>query len=247
MYICTCSGLLMRCGATCPVRTSQSTTLLVSEESINIVVHIYLHYEMSLLFISLSPGNSSLPISIKPFSAKILLHMRISLIFVFFCLYLISDYVCDQPTPDPPHMPLPIPSPTTLKCKIASNYNTFQISILVFGVITLFWLSFIYLCKHVRFVTFNSNLNLRTRRENSKSPSCVWTLLSLTMLGLLLSEYPEDIMLFFITCFDFSIIVGLITLKLNKIISQICFCTVVIFTFSTAVSPIAYNLCLVVF
>ena len=126
-----------------------------------------------------------------PFSA-----WRTSLIFVFFCIYFISDYVCDQSIQHSPSFSLPVPSTTTLKCKIATNYIICQISILVFGTITLFWLLFIYLCKNVRFVKFNANLNLCAHSRNLKSPNCVWTLLSLIMLGLLVSEYPEDLMFF---------------------------------------------------
>ena len=172
--------------------------------------------------------------------------MHISSIFVFFCLYLLFDYFCDKPTQVPPHAPPPLPSSTVLKCKIVTNYDTFQISILVFGAIILLSLFFLYLCNHVRFVTFNTNLSLCTQRNTSKSPSCIWTLLSLILFGLLLSEYPEDLMFFFTTFSNFSRIVDS-TLKLNKIISQILFGTVAIFMFSTAVTPITCILCLVVF
>ena len=80
-------------------------------------------------------------------------------------------------------------NPNLKKQKIEINCcNILQIFIFGFGLITLFWLFYLDLCNHVRYVRFNTNLSTCNRREQSlKSPICFLTYLSFIMLGLLLS------------------------------------------------------------
>ena len=68
------------------------------------------------------------------------------------------------------------------KNKIEINgYNILQIFFLGFGSVTLFWLSYLHLCNHVRYVTFNTDLNLFSKKKAIlKSPQYIWTYLSIT-------------------------------------------------------------------
>ena len=50
-------------------------------------------------------------------------------------------------------------------------FNLFQISIVCLGLVTMFWVCFINLCSHVRYVKFNTDLNLL---YNVKMGLCLW-------------------------------------------------------------------------
>ena len=136
------------------------------------------------------------------------------------------------------------------KCKIELNgYNIIQIHILCLGIFTLLWLSYLHLCNHVRYVSFNTNLNLYSKKKNIlEFPKCIWTYLSLIFIGLLLSECENEQILLFIICMnpDFGSVFNL-ALKFRKLISWTLFRILSIYMFSMAVTPAACILCLMVY
>ena len=73
------------------------------------------------------------------------------------------------------------------KCKIEINsYNALQNVIFVFGLVTLLCLFYLYLCHHVCYVAFSTNLNLYSVKKSILiSPHCICIYLSLLILGLL--------------------------------------------------------------
>ena len=76
----------------------------------------------------------------------------------------------------------------------------FQISIVCLGLVIMFWVCFLNLCSHVRYVKFNTDLNLLYSAKMNSVPServCVYV--SYIMLGLLLSECDYDQIMLFIT------------------------------------------------
>ena len=131
---------------------------------------------------------------------------------------------------------------------VLNSYNIFQILILGFGSVALLWLSYLHLCNHVRYVTFNTNLNLHCKNKTIKSPQSIWTFLSVIMFVFLLSQCEKDQILFFIihTNSNFGSVIDL-ALKFSKIILWTIFGTIIIYIFSVADTPAAWILCLMVF
>ena len=131
---------------------------------------------------------------------------------------------------------------------VINCHNIIQIFILGSGLVTLLWRSYLHLCSHVSYVAFNTNLNLYNKKKTIRSPQCFWALLSLILLGLLLSECgKEQILLLIIhTNPNFGSVVNL-ALKFSKIISWTIFCTLLIYMFSISVSTPACVLCLMMF
>ena len=143
----------------------------------------------------------------------ILLTMRhlTSLLFLFRVIFLFSNYIiinyisfsdCDIPSAFPPYLNLKwnkqflinktnnlkgqIPKPN--KHKIEINYfDALQFSILGIGVFTFLWLTFMHVCTQVRYVSFNTNLNLY-KKNKMLLPSSIGTQMHpiLFVLGLLL-------------------------------------------------------------
>ena len=80
-----------------------------------------------------------------------------------------------------------------------NRYNIFQIFIFGIGLVSIFWLFLLHLCNHVRYVAFNTNLNLYSMKKTILIlPQCTWMCLPLIMLGLLLNECEKDQILLFI-------------------------------------------------
>ena len=124
-----------------------------------------------------------------------------------------------------------------------------QIFILCSGAIILLWLLSLDLCNNVRYVTFNTNLSTCNRKNVCfKSSECISIYVTVFMLGLLFSEYPEDLIILSITRISPGI--GLLidlALKFSKIVSRILFSFLSLFIFSIAVTPISCILCIMVF
>ena len=130
-----------------------------------------------------------------------------------------------------------------------NSYNIFLIFIIGLGFVFLLWQSFLQLCNHVVYITFNTNLNLFSKTKIIViSPLWIWSYLSLFMLGLLLSECEKDQILLLIirtspnvsNTFDFA-------LRYSKMLSRTFFTTLTIYMFSIANTPAACILCLTVF
>ena len=59
--------------------------------------------------------------------------------------------------------------------------NVFHIFIFASGILSLLWLSLLQLCDHVKYISFNTNLNTRRKERILKSPDCFWSYLSLNV------------------------------------------------------------------
>ena len=128
--------------------------------------------------------------------------------------------------------------PMPKKPNIEINFYISQFFILGIGLCTLLWLYYLHLCSHMKYVTFNTNLNLYSKKKNILiSPQCIWTFLSFIMQGLLLCEGEFDQILLFIIRSNpnYGSIVDL-ALKFSKSISLVP---------SITVTPVI--LCLIVF
>ena len=117
--------------------------------------------------------------------------LSINLVLIL-SVYLFNSFDVTTPSPFPSYR-FNEDNLNIKKQKIEINCcNVYQIFILGFGVITLFWLSYLELCNHVRYVNFHTNLSICNGRKRSvRSPHCISTCLSFIILGLLLSEYLE--------------------------------------------------------
>ena len=111
------------------------------------------------------------------------MHVFLNIFFFFYLLYFTfvfnSDIIgCDIPSGSPPP---PLPSLSHRSClykgqnlnlkkhEIKINcYDALQIFILSLGVFTLIRLSLLHLCTHVSYVTFNTDLNLYSKKKTKK-------------------------------------------------------------------------------
>ena len=138
----------------------------------------------------------------------------------------------------------------TQKHTIVNCFNIFQIFILFSGLISLLWLFFLHTCTQVRYVTFNTNLNLYNKKSFTPSSlRFIRAYFSYFCLALLLSEYPEELLVLIIIRTN-SIPVGVVIDKFSKIrkrVSQILFTTLSFYIFHIAFTPAANFLCLLVF
>ena len=110
-------------------------------------------------------------------------------------------------------------------------------------------LSCLHLCKHVRYVTFTTNLNLYSKKKTElKSPQCIWLYLSITILGLLLNECEKDKIFLFFICANPDVDgILLLVPKSCRFFSSSLFSIQSIYIFSIAVTPPACILCIIVF
>ena len=150
------------------------------------------------------------------------------------------------------------PIPTIQTCQnekfyteyqIAINFrNILQIFILIIGLVILLWRSYLHLCNDISYVTFNTNLNLYSKKKTIVSSQYLWTLLSIGLLGLLLSECEKDkiLMCIFHTNPNFGIVLNLIV-KFTRFISWTFRSVFPIYFFYLSVTPPACILCLMVF
>ena len=177
-------------------------------------------------------------------------------------IFIVSMFIYFQCYPSPPHVLLSKQN-LRLRNQLFSEENfdskTFnieinecqilQIFILCSGAIILLWLLSLDLCNNVRYVTFNTNLSTCNRKNVCfKSSECISIYVTVFMLGLLFSEYPEDLIILSITRISPGI--GLLidlALKFSKIVSRILFSFLSLFIFSIAVTPISCILCIMVF
>ena len=177
-------------------------------------------------------------------------------------IFIVSMFIYFQCYPSPPHVLLSKQN-LRLRNQLFSEENfdskTFnieinecqilQIFILCSGAIILLWLLSLDLCNNVRYVTFNTNLSTCNRKNVCfKSSECISIYVTVFMLGLLFSEYPEDLIILSITRISPGI--GLLidlALKFSIIVSRILFSFLSLFIFSIAVTPISCILCIMVF
>ena len=182
--------------------------------------------------------------------------------YVFGLLLFLHMFIYFQCYPSPPHVLLSKQN-LRLRNQLFSEENfdfkTFNIEInecqilhifiLCSGAIILLWLLPLDLCNNVRYVTFNTNLSTCNRKNVCfKSSECISIYVTVFMLGLLFSEYPEDLIILSITRISPGI--GLLidlALEFNKIVSRILFSFLSLFIFSIAVTPISCIVCIMAF
>ena len=138
--------------------------------------------------------------------------------------------------------------------KIKINYyDAIQISIFGSGLLILLMLSFLHLCTFVNYVSFNTELNLYSRKKNSLiSSQSLTTYLLLNLLGfILLNEYEkEQIFLFIFYMIQNVGNIGNIfnlLFKFNNIIPRVAPGLLMIFIFSISIAPATDTLCLIIF
>ena len=106
------------------------------------------------------------------------------------------------------------------KHNIEINYcNILHLFIFGIAVVALFFLFYFNICNNVRYVSFNTNLNLFSKKETMKTSLSFRTSLLLIMLGLFLIECEKDQIILFICTNSNCVIVFDPTLTYIKIIS----------------------------
>ena len=133
-----------------------------------------------------------------------------------------------------------------------NNYNIFQIFILASVVSSLLWLSFLQLCNHVKYATFNTDLCTRRKAITKKLADGFWSFFSPIMLGFLFCKCPDYPLLIFINFINpsYGSVVKLtliLTLKFRKILSWTIFNILSIYIYSIALTPATCILCFMVF
>ena len=125
-----------------------------------------------------------------------------------------------------------------------------QISVLGLGVLILLRLSCLYLCTQVSYITFNTDLNLQSKKNTlPASVKCISLYMSLIMLWLLLlSECDKEQVVLLIMRTDLNVrnVVDL-SCKFGKIISSVISGTLLFYIFYISVTPATCYLCLMIF
>ena len=137
------------------------------------------------------------------------------------------------------------------------NYNTSieitcenipQYLILGISLIIMLYLSYLHMCYKVRYVSFNTNLNLYNKKSNLKPPPFCWWYLSITMIGLLLCECEKEQIIFLLIYMNPNLTFILdLALNFKKIIAWTLLGTLSILIFTLSVTPTSHLLCLIVF
>ena len=117
--------------------------------------------------------------------------------------------------------------------------NTTQIILCGFGLLSLSWLISSYLCYQVKYAMFNTNLTLLKKKKSNLNFPRLWVYFQVLLLvGLLLSEYPEEFSIQFLLycCPNVSLSLTLDP-KVYKLLRCCCFHVSCGFIFTDAVSP----------
>ena len=120
--------------------------------------------------------------------------------------------------------------------------------ILIFGVFTLLMPCLFHLCTHVSYATFNTNLNLYSKKKTLLiSTECIPTYLSLKVLGLLiLSECEKEQIVLLISLKNPIGNVIELLLQCNKTISRVISGTLPLYIFCISTTPVTCILCLII-
>ena len=137
-----------------------------------------------------------------------------------------------------------------VKRKIGINcFIIVQMLFLGVGLVTLLGLLYLSLCGSVRYVAFNTSLNLLSKNIKKSLPrQSGLTYFSFIMLALFLSECEVEQIILIIISENLNFRwVAYFVLKFSKIISLAIFVLLSICLFSIAVTPASYTLCIVIF
>ena len=151
--------------------------------------------------------------------------------------------------------PVSLPSPCdgdeqTYKIqKINFSFNdTLQISIFGLALLTLLWLLFIYLCYHVRYVTFNTDLSICGQNRRFLFPPCILIISFMFLFWFLLTEYFFDLTLWSFSYINFDYVNPVkLSRRSRKAVVRISLWTCLIYIFFTATTYVACIFCLLVF
>ena len=120
----------------------------------------------------------------------------------------------------------------------------------IFGLVllTLLWLLFIYLCYHVRYVTFNTDLSICGQNRRFIFPPCILIISFMFLFGFLLTEYFFDLTLWSFSYINFEYVNPVkLSRRSRKAVVQISLWTSLIYIFFTATTYVACIFCLLVF
>ena len=171
---------------------------------------------------------------------------------------------CDIPSSPPPPPPLHSPpcpnhlrvnnsaSPSLTNIKL-NFYDALYTFILSLGLLTLLRLALLYLSTQVSYVSFNTDLNLRTKKRNFlastllASTESISLYLSLVMLSVVISECEKELFVVFIirTNPNFGYVVGL-SLKYSKNISRVISDISTVYIFFISITPATCTICLII-
>ena len=122
-----------------------------------------------------------------------------------------------------------------------------QLILLSFGLISLLWLLLLYSCSQVKYVPFNTNLNLSKKKSNFIIPK-IWMYLLLMLLWLLFCEHPEDFsILFFLHYCPNCAFLTKFNRYIFKSLARSCFHISCVFILTDAISPITHLFSIFVF
>ena len=162
------------------------------------------------------------------------------------------------PSPHPsPHLSCAPPIMCVPKVDLSQNYDIkidswvmFQIIFFGSGVITILSLIFPHICNDVRYVTFDTNLNISCKRILSfSSPQLKRSFLSIFLLGLLLIEYSENLLPVLISIYPIPKYgsIAVLSIKTRKLLPRMIFSVLCTYMFYMAISPAICILCVMVF
>ena len=169
------------------------------------------------------------------------------LILLSFLIFIIS-YVF---SPNPAPFPLKQNSQAKFVRKydnVGLNWTSLPKLILAgSGLVLLLWISLLYSCNEVKYITFDTNLNLFKKKSVFLVPQLM-LYLSIMLLWLFLTEYPEvfSIQLFLLFCPNFAFLMKLDP-NVYKRLARSCFHTSCVLIFIDAISPASLLLSIFVF
>ena len=115
-----------------------------------------------------------------------------------------------------------------------------------FGLIALYCVALIHLCNQVEYVSFDTNLTLFKKKSRSIA-YCIVPLVSLVMLGLLVTEYPLEVILHFLPYYYSNIPSVMVGRKTGKLLTRTFYTLSCIIIFSQSVSPSENFLSILIF
>ena len=169
------------------------------------------------------------------------------LIVYMFNVYSLHPFTITTPTPKRSLVFLNDFTNNLSNCKIEHDLsNTLQICVFSLGIITLSLIFYLHLFNQVRYVCFDTNLNLLSKNKSFSQSQLLLIPLSFFILGLLLEV--EDFVFFVIHINpNFGFVLCDLFLLHRKRISRTIFNTLPIYIFSISFSPASCFLSLVIF
>ena len=155
-------------------------------------------------------------------------------VFQFTDSYIIINYSHDG---------FPIPKNPNIEI----NFYSSQFFIRAIGLLTLLWFYYLHLCSYMRYVTFNTNFNICSKKNNIITPMHLDIfIIYYATVAPGVWVWPNPTVYCPSVVIQIMVVVDL-ALKFSKSISWAIFGTLSIYIFSIAVTPVSCMLCLIVF